>query len=116
MTSVGGGSGLCQGVPPEMGLLAKYAADADSLTDWSVMLIPGLLQTESYACAFMLADGTPKEDADRHARRAQPGPRCRAGSTNALCAVPISVGIAVQQWMWTMGRTRTISPGRSSAT
>lgn len=34
------------GVPTEMGTLASYAVDANSLTDWSVSLVPGLLQVE----------------------------------------------------------------------
>jgi transcriptional regulator with XRE-family HTH domain len=42
------------GVPPEMGALASYEAEAVSLTNWTPMLIPGLLQTYDYARAFML--------------------------------------------------------------
>jgi transcriptional regulator with XRE-family HTH domain len=52
------------GVPQEMGLLASYEAEANSLTDWSVMLVPGLLQIEPYARAYMLLDGVPSEEAD----------------------------------------------------
>lgn len=52
------------GVPQEMGLLASYASEANSLTDWSVMLVPGLLQIEAYARALMLTDGLTSEDAD----------------------------------------------------
>ncbi|OLF16245.1 hypothetical protein BU204_17915 [Actinophytocola xanthii] len=52
------------GVPPEMGVLASYAAEADSLTDWAVMLIPGLLQVEPYARALIRSDGVPPEDVD----------------------------------------------------
>ncbi|HEU5474768.1 MAG TPA: Scr1 family TA system antitoxin-like transcriptional regulator [Actinophytocola sp.] len=37
------------GVPAEMGALASYEADARRLTDWSVTLVPGLLQTYHYA-------------------------------------------------------------------
>lgn len=51
------------GVPEEMGVLASYATDADSLTDWSVALVPGLLQVEAYALALMRSDGIPEEDA-----------------------------------------------------
>ncbi len=51
------------GVPEEMGVLASYAAEADSLTDWAVTLVPGLLQTEPYAMALMLSDGISEEDA-----------------------------------------------------
>ncbi len=43
------------GVPTEMGTLASYAADANSLTNWAVSLVPGLLQTEEYAMAVMLS-------------------------------------------------------------
>ncbi|MGB3437604.1 MAG: helix-turn-helix transcriptional regulator [Actinophytocola sp.] len=52
------------GVPEEMGLLASYAADADSLTDWSLLLVPGLLQIEPYARAMWIANGVPAEEAD----------------------------------------------------
>jgi transcriptional regulator with XRE-family HTH domain len=52
------------GVPTEMGTLASYEADAISLTDWSVSLVPGLLQTEAYAMAVMLSDGVPQDVAD----------------------------------------------------
>lgn len=51
------------GVPDEMGVLASYAYDADSLTDWSVTLVPGLLQVEAYALALMRSDGHSVEDA-----------------------------------------------------
>lgn len=36
------------GVPEEMGVLASYAAEANSMTDWSVIIVPGLLQVEPY--------------------------------------------------------------------
>jgi uncharacterized protein DUF5753/helix-turn-helix protein len=52
------------GVPAEMGTLASYAADATSLTDWSVTLVPGLLQTESYAMALMLSQDWPPDVAE----------------------------------------------------
>lgn len=51
------------GVPEEMGVLASYAAEANSMTNWSVMLIPGLLQIESYAMALWLSDNLSEEDA-----------------------------------------------------
>ena len=51
------------GVPEEMGVLASYAAEANSLTDWTVGLIPGLLQVEPYAMALMVSDGIAEEDA-----------------------------------------------------
>ncbi|GAB1511637.1 helix-turn-helix domain-containing protein [Actinophytocola sp. KF-1] len=53
------------GVPEEMGVLASYAAEANSLTNWSVMLVPGLLQIEPYAMALMLSDGISEEAAQR---------------------------------------------------
>jgi NADH pyrophosphatase NudC (nudix superfamily) len=52
------------GVPTEMGTLASYAADAISLTNWAVSLVPGLLQTEDYAMALMLSDDVPLEVAE----------------------------------------------------
>ncbi|MBP2321444.1 transcriptional regulator with XRE-family HTH domain [Kibdelosporangium banguiense] len=50
------------GVPDELGALASYEADANALTDWSVNIIPGLLQTYEYAKAYMLDIGNPSED------------------------------------------------------
>ena len=44
------------GVPSEVGTLASYAADANSLTDWAVTVVPGLLQIEEYAMAIMLSE------------------------------------------------------------
>lgn len=41
------------GVPTEMGTLASFEADAIGLTDWSVNLVPGLLQTYDYAVGVM---------------------------------------------------------------
>lgn len=52
------------GVPSEMGTLASYEADANSLTDWAVSLVPGLLQTEDYAMAVMLSDDVPRDVAE----------------------------------------------------
>jgi hypothetical protein len=52
------------GVPTEMGTLASYAADATSLTDWAVSLVPGLLQTEDYAMSVMLSDDVPPDVAE----------------------------------------------------
>jgi Domain of unknown function (DUF5753)/Helix-turn-helix domain len=49
------------GVPMEMGTLASYEADAFRLTDWSVNLIPGLLQTYRYAVGLMRSGGVPTE-------------------------------------------------------
>jgi transcriptional regulator with XRE-family HTH domain len=50
------------GVPEELSVLASYEADANALTDWSVGLIPGLLQTYDYAMAYMLDEGAPSVD------------------------------------------------------
>jgi transcriptional regulator with XRE-family HTH domain len=52
------------GVPAEMGTLASYEADANSLTDWAVTLVPGLLQTEDYAMALMLSGNVPPDVAE----------------------------------------------------
>jgi transcriptional regulator with XRE-family HTH domain len=52
------------GVPAEMGTLASYEADANSLTNWTVSLVPGLLQTEDYAMALMLSDDVPPDVAE----------------------------------------------------
>lgn len=41
------------GVPLEVGAIASYEADAVCLTDWSVNLVPGLLQTYEYAVGLM---------------------------------------------------------------
>ncbi|ONI85939.1 hypothetical protein ALI144C_12610 [Actinosynnema sp. ALI-1.44] len=45
------------GIPAEMGTIASYEADAISLTDWSVSLVPGLLQIEDYTTALCRSDG-----------------------------------------------------------
>jgi hypothetical protein len=47
------------GVPMDMGTLASFEADACRLTDWSVNLIPGLLQTYRYAVGLMRSGGVP---------------------------------------------------------
>jgi Domain of unknown function (DUF5753) len=52
------------GVPAEMGTLASYEANANSLTDWAVSLVPGLLQTEDYAMALMLSQDHPQDVAE----------------------------------------------------
>lgn len=52
------------GVPSEMGTLASYAIDANSLTDWAVSLVPGLLQIEEYAMAQMLSQDVPPDIAE----------------------------------------------------
>jgi transcriptional regulator with XRE-family HTH domain len=50
------------GVPEELGVLASYESEANVLTDWSVNIVPGLLQTYEYAKAYMLDKGTSIED------------------------------------------------------
>lgn len=52
------------GVPTEMGTLASYEAEASSLTNWAVSLVPGLLQTEDYAMAVMLSQDWPVDVAE----------------------------------------------------
>lgn len=49
------------GVPMDMGAIASYEAEAIRLTDWSVNLIPGLLQTYHYAVGVMRSGGHPPE-------------------------------------------------------
>jgi transcriptional regulator with XRE-family HTH domain len=50
------------GVPPEMGALASYEAEAIALTNWSPLIVPGMLQTYGYARAIMLDHGIAHED------------------------------------------------------
>lgn len=50
------------GVPRELGALVSYEASASALTDWSVTVIPGMLQTHAYAAGFMIADGVDPMD------------------------------------------------------
>ncbi|MGW5050097.1 helix-turn-helix domain-containing protein [Actinokineospora sp. NPDC004072] len=50
------------GVLPDVGTLASYEVDARTVTDWSINLIPGLLQTRDYAVGFMISDGIPSKD------------------------------------------------------
>lgn len=50
------------GVPSELGALASYEAEANVITDWSINVIPGLLQTYEYAMAYMRDIGVPDED------------------------------------------------------
>ncbi|GAB3462297.1 helix-turn-helix domain-containing protein [Actinophytocola sediminis] len=52
------------GVPTEMGTLASYAADATSLTNWAVSVVPGLLQIEEYAMAVMFSEDVPPDVAE----------------------------------------------------
>ncbi|MGQ0840657.1 helix-turn-helix domain-containing protein [Actinokineospora sp.] len=52
------------GVLPDLGTLASYESTARALTNWSVMVIPGLLQTHDYAVGYMLADGAEMRDVE----------------------------------------------------
>lgn len=52
------------GVPSEVGTLASYAADANSLTDWAVTVVPGLLQIEEYAMAITLSEAVSPDIAE----------------------------------------------------
>jgi hypothetical protein len=52
------------GVPDELGALASYENEAHAITDWSVALIPGLLQTYEYAKAYMLELGISEDDVE----------------------------------------------------
>jgi transcriptional regulator with XRE-family HTH domain len=49
-------------LPDESVTLSTYEAEATKLTDWSPLLIPGLLQTMEYGRAFMLADRIAETD------------------------------------------------------
>ena len=50
------------GIPQELGALASYEAEATAITDWSVNIIPGLLQTYDYAKAYLLDEGLDPQD------------------------------------------------------
>lgn len=50
------------GVPPEMGALASYEADANELVDVSITAIPGLLHTYETAIGVFRADAVPAQD------------------------------------------------------
>ncbi|ACU36370.1 helix-turn-helix domain-containing protein [Actinosynnema mirum] len=50
------------GLPNESVTLATYENEAVSITNWSPLLVPGLLQTMETASAFMQLDGIPDHD------------------------------------------------------
>ena len=50
------------GLPMDSVKLATYEQHAVRITDWSPLLVPGLLQTMEYTRAFMLADGITEAD------------------------------------------------------
>ncbi|OLR90836.1 helix-turn-helix domain-containing protein [Actinokineospora bangkokensis] len=52
------------GVLPDVGTLASYESTANALVNWSIGVVPGLLQTERYAAGFMLADGADPADVE----------------------------------------------------
>jgi transcriptional regulator with XRE-family HTH domain len=52
------------GVPPEVGALASYEADAVELVSVAITAVPGLLQTYEMAVGVMRADGVPDEDVE----------------------------------------------------
>ncbi|HEX2132570.1 MAG TPA: helix-turn-helix transcriptional regulator [Actinophytocola sp.] len=52
------------GVPEELGALASYEAGANVITDWSINMIPGLLQIYEYTMAYAFEDGATKEDSE----------------------------------------------------
>lgn len=51
-----------RGLPSESIALATYEAHAQRVTDWSPLLVPGLLQTMDYTRAYMLADHIPEPE------------------------------------------------------
>jgi transcriptional regulator with XRE-family HTH domain len=50
------------GLPADSVKLATYERDAIRITDWSPLLVPGLLQIMEYTRAFMLSDGIAEAD------------------------------------------------------
>lgn len=50
------------GVPPDVGALASYEADATGLVSVAIAVVPGLLQTYETAVASMAAGGAPEDD------------------------------------------------------
>ncbi|PWW52274.1 helix-turn-helix domain-containing protein [Actinokineospora spheciospongiae] len=60
-TQAGWWSRPLPGVLPDVGTLASYEASARAITDWSLTIVPGLLQTERYAKGIMVDDGAAPE-------------------------------------------------------
>lgn len=50
------------GLPVDSVKLAQFEEAAIAITDWTIGLVPGLLQTMEYTRAFMLADGIAEAD------------------------------------------------------
>lgn len=51
-----------RGLPQDSVALASHEADATRITDWSPLIVPGLLQTMEYTRAYMLSDGIAEQD------------------------------------------------------
>jgi transcriptional regulator with XRE-family HTH domain len=51
-----------RGLPQDSVSLAAAEAGANRITDWSPLLVPGLLQTMEYSRAYMLADGIAEQE------------------------------------------------------
>lgn len=83
------------GMTQESKLLADYEERAERITDWSPLLVPGLLQTADYARAFMLDDGVAPTDVEaRLAARLRRQERLRRGDVQytALIGEPALIG------------------------
>jgi hypothetical protein len=69
------GDGMIAGAPAEMSTLASYESDAIRLTDCSMAIVPGLLQTRDYAIGLMSTGrtdfGEPDARWQRRERRQQ---------------------------------------------
>ncbi|GLZ39286.1 helix-turn-helix transcriptional regulator [Actinokineospora sp. NBRC 105648] len=52
------------GVLPDVGMLAGHESNARALTDWSLTVVPGLMQTYAYAVGLMVADGASTRDVE----------------------------------------------------
>lgn len=51
-----------KGLPVESATLADYESEAERITNWAPLVIPGLLQTMEYARAWMVLDELGEED------------------------------------------------------
>ncbi|MFC5290471.1 helix-turn-helix domain-containing protein [Actinokineospora guangxiensis] len=63
-TQDGWWEGPLPGAPMEVGTLASYESVATALTDWSMALIPGLLQTRAYAMGVLSVQGVDQSALD----------------------------------------------------
>ncbi|PSL53154.1 helix-turn-helix protein [Saccharothrix carnea] len=83
------------GMTQESVTLADYEDSARKITDWSPLLVPGLLQTPEYAGSFMLDDGlTPSEVEARLAGRLRRQERLNRNDVHytALIGEPALIG------------------------